>query len=307
MNMTASCNQVGLLILAWSSLLLTACGEQGDVVAPPANQVPRSVISTPSRDTTVTLGDAVIFQGTATDTDGAITAHAWSFGDGYTSTVERPGAHTYTSEGVYTATYQVTDDDGAVSVPDTVFVTVQVPLVLNSVSFDYAGSAEGSFVVNEWVRAVRRPPPFFSLYVDVYALLWYPPCYDPEPPYECPVLDPSLWIEASALPYIEGKVGSLSIRLPWEGSGTYFQQEPNPNSFMLFVPSEVSCHGECAGTQYLLTAGELVLDAPGDGRISGTFHGHFTAYDPDELTWDESDTIDVTNGEFSLRLWRNPF
>lgn len=94
-------------------------------VEPVPNQPPVATIVAPGSDTVVTLGDGVSFRGAATDPDGTVTAHQWSFGDGNGASVEDPGAHTYAAVGIYRATYRVTDDDGAVSVPDTVSVTVQ--------------------------------------------------------------------------------------------------------------------------------------------------------------------------------------
>jgi PKD repeat protein len=90
----------------------------------PVNEAPTATIDNPSQDTTVTLGDAVDLLGTASDPDGAVAGHSWDFGDGTGATVEDPGAHTYAGAGIYTVTYQVTDDQGAASVPDAVTITV---------------------------------------------------------------------------------------------------------------------------------------------------------------------------------------
>lgn len=52
------------------------------------------------------------------DADGSITAYAWEFGDGSTSSSANP-AHTYTSDGIYTVSLTVTDNEGATGVATT--------------------------------------------------------------------------------------------------------------------------------------------------------------------------------------------
>jgi len=94
------------------------------------NLEPMAVISNPGKDTTVTPGDAVDFQGTATDPDGTIASHTWDFGDGNGSEAEDPGEYTFANTGTYTVTYQVTDDRGETSPVASVEVTVQSPTAL---------------------------------------------------------------------------------------------------------------------------------------------------------------------------------
>jgi len=64
----------------------------------------------------------VQFTGSGTDRDGQIISYHWDFGDGKTSSQQNP-SHTYTSNGTYTATLTVTDNQGgtrANSIPITV-------------------------------------------------------------------------------------------------------------------------------------------------------------------------------------------
>ena len=56
-------------------------------------------------------GEAVSFNGSASDPDGAITGYTWSFGDGSAAT-GNPASHTYAAAGTYPVTLSVTDSDG---------------------------------------------------------------------------------------------------------------------------------------------------------------------------------------------------
>lgn len=105
---------VWVVTLAFASL---TCGDQ----AP--NLRPAAAITSPGQDTTVAVDASVDVQGSANDADGTVASHAWTFGDGGATTVADPGPHVYDAQGTYSVTYQVTDDGGAVSVPDTVIVT----------------------------------------------------------------------------------------------------------------------------------------------------------------------------------------
>jgi len=68
-------------------------------------------------------GATISFTGSVTDMGGCDTfTYLWEFGDGATSTDQNP-THVYGDNGVFTATFTVTDDDGAFD-SDTVLVTV---------------------------------------------------------------------------------------------------------------------------------------------------------------------------------------
>lgn len=100
------------------------CGD-GEV----PNLPPVAAITNPSRDTALASPYAVDFLGTATDGDGAVVSHHWDFGDGNEASREDPGPYAYEAAGVYPVTYQVTDEDAAVSAPATVVVTVTAPAI----------------------------------------------------------------------------------------------------------------------------------------------------------------------------------
>jgi subtilase family serine protease len=79
---------------------------------------------TPSANFTDTInGLAVSFTDTSTDSGGTISTHAWTFGDGSTSTAASP-SHTYTAAGTYSVTETVTDSVSGTTSSKTASVTV---------------------------------------------------------------------------------------------------------------------------------------------------------------------------------------
>ncbi len=79
---------------------------------------------TPNNDGTFPAGFQILFQSTATDSDGFIARYEWNFGDG---TVDlKPNVnHAYGVAGTYTVLHVVTDNNGAVSAPCTATITVK--------------------------------------------------------------------------------------------------------------------------------------------------------------------------------------
>ena len=76
------------------------------------NSAPDATIVRPSADVTITTGQSVVFEGTATDPDGDAVTVLWDLGDGSTSTALAPGAHQYPIPGVYNVTLTATDEHG---------------------------------------------------------------------------------------------------------------------------------------------------------------------------------------------------
>jgi PKD repeat protein len=76
--------------------------------------------------TDITIQDAVNFIDTSQDTDGSIVSWYWDFGDGTTSTDRNP-THKYSSEGNYTVTLTVTDNDGAQNVTSKTITVKGMP------------------------------------------------------------------------------------------------------------------------------------------------------------------------------------
>ncbi len=62
-----------------------------------------------------TVFETIQFRDNSTDPDGNVTAWAWDFGDGTTSTQENP-THKYEDRGSYTVTLTITDNDGGTGV-----------------------------------------------------------------------------------------------------------------------------------------------------------------------------------------------
>jgi PKD repeat protein len=148
-----------------------------------ANELPVATIDSPADGTTVLVGEPVEFLGTASDPDGSVTSHRWTFGDGSTSSVEDPGTRTYAAAGTYNVTYRVWDDASARSQIASIDVVVEAPASnqsptasISSPSSDvsvYAGDAvsfqgsasdpDGSVVTHLWdfgdgaTAAVQNP------------------------------------------------------------------------------------------------------------------------------------------------------
>ncbi len=89
----------------------------------------------------------VSFDGAASaDSDGSIATYLWTFGDGSTAT-GKTTSHTYTGAGDYTATLQVTDDQGATG-NTTVTIKAEVAKALAGLNFETGEISVGS----TWVR-----------------------------------------------------------------------------------------------------------------------------------------------------------
>ncbi len=110
-------------------------------------------------------GQSVAFTDMSTDADGSVTAWAWDFGDGATSTQHNP-SHTFAAAGTYTVGLTVTDDDGAtgsqskpvvvsprVSTPPTASFTYSPtsPTDLDTIAFtDTSTDSDGTVVSWAW-------------------------------------------------------------------------------------------------------------------------------------------------------------
>ena len=112
-------DSVGTKRLFAGGNVVASLQKPGFVPPPPPNRAPEPSFDSSTNDLSVSFIDL------STDPDGTITAWAWEFGDGGTSTVRNP-SHTYTSAGTYTVKLTVTDDQGA-KASTTQSVTVSAP------------------------------------------------------------------------------------------------------------------------------------------------------------------------------------
>jgi PKD repeat protein len=96
---------------------------------PPANVAPTAAFTVSASGLTANVDAA-----TSRDTDGTITGHAWTFGDGGTASGAQQ-SHLYSAGGTYPVTLTVTDDDGATAT-STQSVTVSPPPAGGAVARD---------------------------------------------------------------------------------------------------------------------------------------------------------------------------
>lgn len=95
--------------------------------APPANTKPTTTIDTPVGNQNIEEGTTLNYTGTASDSDGTVTAYLWTFEGGTpgSSTEQSPGVVLYDTPGTYTTTFTCTDNSGdSPTTPDTITVTV---------------------------------------------------------------------------------------------------------------------------------------------------------------------------------------
>ena len=98
----------------------------------PVNQAPNGVITAPSTDLTITVGQSVTFAGSGTDPDNNVPlTYLWQFGTGSglaDATSQNPGAVQFNNPGTFVVTFTVSDAlKLADPTPATRTITVQAP------------------------------------------------------------------------------------------------------------------------------------------------------------------------------------
>jgi len=119
------------------------------------NKAPQAVISATTTSGSVPL--TVTFNGdSSSDSDGSISSYVWNFGDGSTAT-GKSVIHTYITEATFTATLQVTDNQGATG-SSNVTITVKTETPTTEVKIE-TGEVT---VSSEWVRVPLTSTPTFT-------------------------------------------------------------------------------------------------------------------------------------------------
>jgi hypothetical protein len=158
------------------------------VIAPVGSSVPpEAAIVSPATNVTVPAGSVVRFDGQATDPDGSIVSVRWDFGGGAPPSSAEDPAVTFSRAGVFTITFNATDNDGLSDpTPGRRVITVtempaanrppeariDVPAAARTIgvgeSITFAGTAhdaDGTVVAHSWsfggapARSVEDPGP----------------------------------------------------------------------------------------------------------------------------------------------------
>ncbi len=122
-----------------------------NITVKPDNQEPNGVIETPVSDQTISVGDSINFAGVGTDIDNNTPlTYLWNFGDPVIpeSSTDVPGIVTFSTPGVYTVTFTVTDSMGlSDATPATLTVTVKSGMTY--FSDDFSRDTTGDYTVDD--------------------------------------------------------------------------------------------------------------------------------------------------------------
>jgi subtilisin family serine protease len=181
----------------FAPVLIPGSGGGGE---PPANQPP--VASFTYQCSSLTCS----FTSTSTDTDGLLTSHSWTFGDGASSTETRPN-HTYNAGGTYTVVLTVTDDDQAAATASQ-SVTVSSP---SAVTLSGSASSQG----NTWTATVTLTGPAGAATTGTWSNGGTGTCEIPNGSASCSFTKPGIAKKTSSVTYTDsGTLGSVTIIKP---------------------------------------------------------------------------------------------
>jgi hypothetical protein len=113
---------------------------------------PKGTITSPASNIVIAPGQSVTFAGAGTASSGSITGYSWSFRGATpaTSSLQNPGAVTFSTAGTYTASFTVTDSAGNTdpSPPNrTITVASEPAPVLSAVSPNVGGQGKSNLSV----------------------------------------------------------------------------------------------------------------------------------------------------------------
>jgi len=113
---------------------------------------PQGTITNPASNIVIAPGQSVTFAGTGTASSGSITGYSWSFRGATpaTSSLQNPGAVTFSTAGTYTASFTVTDSAGNTDPSPpvrTITVASEPAPVLSAVSPNVGGQGKSNLSV----------------------------------------------------------------------------------------------------------------------------------------------------------------
>jgi len=118
----------------------------------PTDTPPKGTITSPASDIVIAPGQSVTFAGTGTASSGSITGYSWSFRGATpaTSSLQNPGAVTFSTAGTYPAVFTVTDSAGITDPSPairTITVATEAAPVLSAVSPNVGGQGKANLNV----------------------------------------------------------------------------------------------------------------------------------------------------------------
>jgi len=117
--------------------IISSCSDDDEV---PDNQEPNALFS--ASITNANTGQEISFTDQSTDADGQIVSWVWQFGDGTTTTVQNP-SKSFNSEGTFTVTLSVTDDDG-----DTNSFSLDITVIQGVISVTFSTTVSDNTISN---------------------------------------------------------------------------------------------------------------------------------------------------------------